>query len=195
MLQLRYGFKADAERHSKDFREALDLPLAAPLSARAVARHLEIPIKSPLEIPGVTPELANRLLRPEARWCAVMTAGSEPEVYVNTAKPEVVQERVIMHEIAHLICRHRPTRFELAGFAMRSYDAVSEGEADWLGVCLQVSRPGLLEALKRGWSTAKICAHFGVDEKALRFRRNGAGVDIEYRRWVRKHQPSRDQAA
>ena len=52
-----------------------------------------------------------------------------------------------MHEMAHLICKHKPAELVPVGgfpFSLREYDAVQEEEANWLGACLQLPRPALL---------------------------------------------------
>lgn len=86
-----------------------------------------------------------------------------------------------MHEAAHLICNHSPAKVGLCG--MRSYDDVHEEEAKWLGASLQITRHGLLWAVRKQMGNDEIARFYGASEALVRFRRNLTGVDRQMTRY------------
>ena len=92
-----------------------------------------------------------------------------------------------MHELAHLICEHKPARIEPPGrfpWALRTFDLVQEREAEWLGGCLQIPRDAILFLVRRGYDNEAIAAQFAASEDMVRFRRNMTGVDKQIARGV-----------
>ena len=85
-----------------------------------------------------------------------------------------------MHETAHILCAHPPAKIaRIGGCSFRTYDPTHEGEAEWLGGCLQITREGLLWAIYQGMNNEDIAAHFGASLDMVRFRRNTTGVDAQ----------------
>lgn len=184
--QLRHGFKAMAERRSLEFRAKLNLSANSPLPGRVLARHLGIVIISPEQVPGLS---ANdlKLLTEDCKWWSAGLLKSEKGtlILLNTSHNPARQESNIMHEIAHEDCGHEPVGFyQQPGcpFPLRSFDASHEGEAEYLGACLQIPRDGLLWALKRRMTSAEIANYFGASEEMVRYRRNTTGVDAQLSR-------------
>lgn len=84
-----------------------------------------------------------------------------------------------MHELAHLILKHRPSHIVEVGqlpFALRTYDPEQEEEATWLGGCLQIPRSALVWAVKRNMSEQKIADHFGSSVELAKYRLQVTGV-------------------
>jgi hypothetical protein len=69
-------------------------------------------------------------------------------------------------------------------WALRTFDAQQEEEAEWLGGCLQVPRDAVLQLVRRCYGNEAIAAHFGSSEDMVRFRRNMTGIDKQVRRAV-----------
>jgi hypothetical protein len=184
--KLRHGFKAEAERRSLEFRRQLNLPAYAPLPGRVLAEHMGIVIISPEEVPGLSPEDL-RLLTEDCHWwsAGLLKCQEGALILLNTIHTPARQESDIMHEIAHEDCGHEAVGFyQQPGcpFPLRSFDACHEGEAEYLGACLQIPRDGLLWALRRGMTSSEIADHFGASEQMVRFRRNITGVDAQFSR-------------
>ncbi len=88
-----------------------------------------------------------------------------------------------MHEVAHILRKHpRAKIVQLGDVVFRTYDPAYEKEAEWLGACLQITREGLVWAVKSGMSPEQIAGHFGASQALVRFRRNTTGVDVQLQR-------------
>lgn len=187
------GFGNWAERQAIDFREAHDLEPTDPLPSKVLAEHLEIPI---LPIQDLTRLAGSRLSAdlplPPAEAIATLLSGERsrwgacllnvpvlelPVILLNTSQPPEIQERDVMHELAHRLCRHEYGGLVLANGAWgRTFDRVQENEAIWLGACLQVTRPALLACLEADMGQEEICHRYTLDPITYRYRlyRSGA---------------------
>lgn len=179
---MQRGFKQAAERRAIALREALRLSPIAPLSARQLADHMSVPIISPPQVPGLSSQHLEQLLAIDAwGWSAVTIPIDDWALIIyNIAHPADRFESDVMHELAHLLCRHRPARmltFPGFPFPLREFDPDQEEEAIWLGACLQLPRPALWWALRRGMDANTIATHFGASHAIVQYRRNVTGVD------------------
>ena len=86
-----------------------------------------------------------------------------------------------MHEIAHIICEH-PTANSGINGSLRSYDEEQEEEARYMGGCLQITRAGLLWALRRRMTKEQIAKHFLASVDLVRYRQNVTGADKQIAR-------------
>ena len=157
------------------------------MPALRLAAHLGVIVIGPSAIPGIPAEVVKCLLG-ECRglWSAVTIVGSDNVLIVyNTSHADTRQESDLMHELAHLICEHKPARIEPPGrfpWALRTFDLVQEREAEWLGGCLQIPRDAILFLVRRGYDNEAIAAQFAASEDMVRFRRNMTGVDKQIAR-------------
>jgi|SRR5215213_9269999 len=184
---MRYGFKAQAERISAKARQMVGLPEIAPLPARVLAEAMRVAVLGPRDIPGLPEAVATQLLFEfEKNWSGVLIPVNGENVIVhNTNHLPERQESNIMHELAHLLCKHKPARIVPPGrfpWASRSYDCEQEEQAAWLGGCLQLPRCALLAALKRRLNNPAIAEFFGASVEMVRFRRNMTGIEPELAR-------------
>ena len=184
---MRRGFKKWAEDQAVSCRRDLGLQPEAPLAAAALATHLEIPIFTPHHIPGMPPPVLRQLLRTDPQsWSAVTLLVGEQALIVHNPQHSVRrQESDLMHELAHLLCSHQPvmiTSIPGLPFPIREFNAEQEDEAIWLGGCLQLPRPALLWAIRRGMDTEQISQHFIASTRLVGFRRGKTGVDVEIQR-------------
>ena len=87
-----------------------------------------------------------------------------------------------MHELAHVILGHNIPD-DLAQlcliFGLHYFNQKQEQEAKYLGACLQITRPGLQWALKRGFSEDQISDYFNASLDMVRYRLNITGVLIQ----------------
>lgn len=183
---MQRGFKTKAEKAAASLRAELNLPAHLPLPAKLLMAHLQVLLFQPADIPGMRPELLHELLNGSSKhWSAVTfyDRSGRPFIIQNPSHAPTRQESDLMHEAAHILCKHPPGKILRVGqLALRSYDPAHEEEAKWLGACLQISRPGLLWAIARGMTNEDIASHFGASEALVRFRRNTTGVDVQMAR-------------
>lgn len=84
-----------------------------------------------------------------------------------------------MHEMAHIICGHKPTGFTDAGelgVLIRGHNQDQEDEADCLGRCLHLPKPVLGWCLNRGYTHEQISTHCKASHELVRLRLNTSGV-------------------
>ncbi len=177
------GFKAKAERTALEFREKLELDKHAPLCGFKLAEHLSIPVHTPDQIfpPGTN---LNDLVGTKSKdqgWSALtMVTGNNNKIIIhNHLHAPTRQQSNLMHELAHLICDHKhPETIHniKLPFFMRDYDKQQEEEANYLGSALQITREGLLWALKKRMEIAEIAEHYNASEKMVTLRINSTGV-------------------
>jgi hypothetical protein len=184
---MRWGFKAWAEQQAIEQRRNLGLEADAPLPAARLASYLKITLMGPEQIPGMSLEHLECLLqRDRSSWSALtLTMDSCTMIVHNTAHAKTRQESNLMHEMAHIICKHAPAELIQFGglpFLLRNYDADQEEEASWLGACLQLPRSALWVAVKRRMTVSEMAQYFQASEDLIRFRRQKTGVDQQFSR-------------
>lgn len=184
---MRRGFKTQAEKIAVEARALVGLPESAPLPARTLAKAMSVVVMGPREIPGIPEPLATQMLFDFAKNWSGVTIPVEGQTLIihNTTHLPARQESDVMHELAHLLCGHKPARVEPPGklpWASRSYDAEQEEQAAWLGACLQIPRTALVASILRKLDNHAIATQFGASPEMVRFRRNMSGVDVELAR-------------
>lgn len=179
---LKRGFKADAERKAKAFREALSIHACAPLCAFKLAGHLSIPIYSALEfVTESNISLLNGADGREPEWSALtMTTEKGNRIIIhNPFNTAARQQSDIMHELAHVICEHKTSQvsyeFDIP-LGMREFDEEQEEEAKCLGSTLQLSSPCLLWAKKRNMDVESMASHFNASVEMVNYRMNITGI-------------------
>lgn len=152
-IKLKRGFKANAERLAKQYREDLNIHPCDALNAFKLADHLKVPVFKAtqfLKLPYEIEWLSNN-----CEWSALTMLNFEGTNIIlhNPFHSDVRQQSDLMHELAHIICQHQHAA-TLHGnplpFGMREYDREKEEEAKCLGSILQLATPCLL------WSRKKI---------------------------------------
>jgi Zn-dependent peptidase ImmA (M78 family) len=179
---MRRGFKAEAEHISAEMRRLVGLSQNAPMAARKLAKALDIVVMGPKEIPGIPEPLATQMLFDFGdKWSGVtIPVAGQTLIIVNTGHSPARQESDLMHEIAHILCKHKPARIDPPGelpWASRSYDREQETQAAWLGGCLQIPRSGLMAAVLKDLDNLAIGSLYGASPEMVSFRRNTSGVD------------------
>jgi hypothetical protein len=186
--KLKRGFKAWAEKQAEGFRKDLRLNPYDPLPAALLADHLGVPIKVPYDFPALEDVHLNNLLGAGSdHWsAATLPIGNGHHLVIHNpihAKPR--QESNLMHELAHIICKHDvPSTDSLPGFPgiLRNFNDEQEEEAECLGATLQLPRVALSWALRRRMSAEEMADHFTASTTMVRFRINMTGVNRQYGR-------------
>ena len=187
---MQRGFKTKAEKVAVEFRAKLGLVAHAPLQAKVLLAHLEVLVFEPAGIPGLRPEVIHEMLNGSSNhWSAVTIHDPQgrPFIIHNPDHAPTRQESDLMHEVAHIVCKHPPGKIEKVGeLNFRSYDEQHEDEAKWLGACLQITRQGLLWAIGRRMTSQEMSDHFCASEAIVRYRRNVTGVDFQMSRYQKR---------
>jgi hypothetical protein len=184
---MRRGFKAWTEHEAIEQRRHLGLGANMPLPALQLAARLGITVVSPEQIPGMSQEHLECLLQLDrSSWSAITVNANTVTIIIhNTCHARNRQESNLLHEIAHIICKHAPSILTSVGglpFLLREYNADQEEEASWLGACLQLPRPALWWAVKRRMTVAEMAEYFQASEELIRFRRQVTGIDSQFTR-------------
>lgn len=185
-----HGFKKECENHAIEFRKQLGLNSHDHLPARSLAEHLEVPILSPDNIPGLSKKDLSILLKKGKKtyWSAATIEHENGQKFIllNVSHSEARQESDIMHELAHIIRGHEmavlANRHEFP-LALRDYDDSNENEAIWLGAVLQIPRVGLEWAARRNYDTEKIARHFKSSHQMARYRVNIEGISRQFKNY------------
>ena len=184
---MQRGFKTRAEKIACELRAKLGLAAHSPLSAKKLIEHLEVLLLQPTDIPELRPEVIYEMLNGSSScWSAVTIYDpcGHPFIVHNPKHAPTRQESDLMHEAAHVLCKHPPGKIVRVGeLNFRSYDENFEDEAKWLGACLQITRHGLLWAIGRRMTIEQIGEYFCASEALVRYRRNVTGVDVQMMRY------------
>jgi hypothetical protein len=184
------GFKTFCEELAVRVRHDLGLPPAAPLLPVRLAEWLHVTLWTPDDVPGLGPELRQRLLeRHTASWSAFSLAdGNRWLILYNSAHSAARTASNLMHELAHILLEHRPGKMVITqtGLALRTFDRDQEDQASWLSGCLLLPRAALIHILKSRISSAHACSLYSVSNDLLRFRMNATGANIQVRRAASK---------
>lgn len=177
------GFKANAERLAKQYREELNIHPCAALCAFKLAEHLQVPVCKSFEFLNLPQEVS--ILSAEngvdCGWSALTmpTKSGNRIIIYNEYHSQLRQQSDMMHELAHIICKHERQQkvydFEIP-FGMRDFDELQEEEAKCLGSTLQLPTPALLWASKRTMANEDISTHFNASLDMVKYRMNMTGI-------------------
>lgn len=173
------SFKRWCEHEAISWRRKLGQYAYDPLTAAQLATLLDVPLLAPAEIPDFDATHVMRVLEVNGSgWSAATIAvpGWKPLIIYNPLHALTRHEANIMHELAHLILRHKPIVIQTnSPFLRQTYRPDDEEEAKYLGGCLQITKTGLDWAIGRNMSRQQIADHFGASPKMVQYRLNMTG--------------------
>ncbi|AQX01474.1 ImmA/IrrE family metallo-endopeptidase [Elizabethkingia anophelis] len=182
-ITLKRGFKAEAERISVRLREAMGIHPCARLCAFKLAEHLNLRVFKATDF--LSDEKSISLLEGtngySNEWSALTMINKDDEriIIYNPFNSEARQQSDLMHEIAHILCKHELSN-ETFGFkipfGMREYNPIQEEEAKCLGASLQLSKPSLLWSRKRKLTNEQISQEFNASIEMVRYRMAMTGI-------------------
>ena len=183
------GFKAWCERYSAEKRHELGLKAADPLDPLLLAKLLGVTIWTPQDIPGLSLETRNILLRNDGKtpscWSAVtLVMKNRVLVILNSSHSPARQASDLTHELAHRIRGHEAQEVDVSAeglMLLKSYEKLQEDEADWLSGSLLLPREALLSIKKNGLEPKAAAAKFGVSIRMLKYRMAVTGVNRQFR--------------
>jgi hypothetical protein len=178
VVELRRGFKSDAERIAELVRGDLGVGLLERLDCFALAEAWGIPVVSLGELrdDGASEASIGRLMSPDAGFSATTIAVGPRRLIVYNPRHESGRKASsLAHELAHVILEHEAAPAIGVG-GCRHWDGRQEAEADWLGSALLVPRAGALAWMLENDDLDAGARNFGVSVELFRWRINHTGV-------------------
>lgn len=179
---LRRGFKAEAERISLEFRSALGLEPHEFMCAFKLCEYLNIPVLKPSDF-----SLQNLNDLQNDSWSAIRIAVDQANIIIhNPNNSSYRQQSDIMHEVAHVVCKHEhPLDEEKAKYLylLRVLNPEQEAEANWLGGTLQLPEKALIWAWRKFKNEKAISEYYSASEVMVNYRLGVTGVKIREKRY------------
>lgn len=176
------GFKANAERLSEQYRKELKIHAWAPMCAFKLAEHFGVSVHNARDF--VTDPSEIKILSGDnghdCEWSALtMTTKIGNSIIIHNSFQSIArQQSNLMHELAHIILKHKCTGEYSSNipFGLREYNAEQEEEAKYLGASLQLTKACLFWARKRQMTTENIAKHFNASPDMIIYRMNITGI-------------------
>lgn len=188
---MRYGFKASAERISKDVRAELQLSPQDALCPWELAEHLGIIVLDFSQLPVPANDVHQLTQADSGSWSGLtLKAHGLSAVILNPSHAKARQRNDLMHEVAHIHLGHVPNRVDTTPEGMllvSDFSREQEEEADWLAACLLLPREALLLCRRAGHSVAQICSKYGISRQLCDWRLRMTGVDRQLANSKAKH--------
>lgn len=184
---LPHGFKAEAERISEAMRTNLNKSPTDPLLAEELATILKIHIHTMGDI-GLSRDQLDRVEDLPYCFSALTLKNHQGKDIIvhNEFHSPGRQQSNLMHEMGHILCKHplpKPTTINGYPFLSRNYNKQHEVEAETLGGVLQVTRKGLLWALKRGMKIDEMASYYHASKSMINYRISKSGVRNQMKYW------------
>jgi Zn-dependent peptidase ImmA (M78 family) len=178
---MRRGFKSEAERIASEVRERLGCGENDPVPLDSLATDLGVEIMSADQLVPIERLEELQHLQDDAFSAATLRRRDGRRVVVfNPLHANGRTRSNQAHELSHIVLQHTLRTIEKVGeMSFVTCDIEQEEEADWLGGCLLLPRPILLQAAKRGKSPQQIAEEYQTSEPMARFRLNASGVLVQ----------------
>lgn len=151
-------------------RSQLNYKAFEQLPARVLAQYFQATIFTAETVPNAEPEQVKILCNSD-NWSAGIICKKPLIIVHNSRHAPTRQESNLMHELAHVILKHKMVGYEpKTGLPLRRQQ--DEDEAVYLGGCLQIPKRGLLWAVQKKMTIAQIALHFNASEDMVKFRIN-----------------------
>jgi Zn-dependent peptidase ImmA (M78 family) len=172
-MNLRRGFKTEANEVAREVRAELGLLPTAPLDPWALARHLEIPVLPLSHFADDAREAVRHFHQVERGAFSALTVfnGCHRLIVYNDAHSRGRRASDLAHELAHALLQHRPGP-ALDDRGCRFWDKAQEDEATWLAAALLVSEEAALLTARDRKPLREAAAEYGVSESMMSFRLN-----------------------
>jgi Zn-dependent peptidase ImmA (M78 family) len=182
---LERGFKTRSENISALIRSKLDITPVKPLTYKQLASYLSVDILELVNLKHLALNSKTYLASKEGdEWSAVTVASSQRVVIVaNPSHSAARHSSSIMHELAHIILEHAPSKVFVTdtSFALRDYDEKQEAEADWLAGSLLLPRVALQKAIYQNLPKATVLSEYSVSSDLYEYRKRITGITRQYK--------------
>ena len=168
-------------------REELGIAPLDPLDCHRYAGNAGLAVLSFEELTTLPAASRRQLLDvdPESWSGMTLKEGGVNAIILNPAHSVERQRNTLMHEIAHVLLKHVPTRVDFGpgGILLVSEFAEDdEGEADWLAGAMLLPREGLMACRSRGMTNTQIATYYGASGQLTDWRIRMTGIDVQRRR-------------
>jgi Zn-dependent peptidase ImmA (M78 family) len=176
-MVLRRGFKTEANKYAREFRQDLGLEVHSPLCPWRLAKHLAIEVYALSSFSNDEPQAVYQLMHIDQKSFSAATvfSGLKRLIVFNDAHPEGRQASNIIHELAHAILGHPPT-IPFNEYGCRNFDKEIEEEAEWLGPALLVSEEAALHIARQRMTEQMAAEYYRCTVSVVRFRLNMTGA-------------------
>ena len=179
------GFKSRCEQMARSLRIELGLGPADPLLSDDLASYLDVAIWPVTDLGLSKEDIAQLIVVDSDSWSAItVSALGREAIIVNPVHVRGRHSSDVMHELSHLLLRHKPSTVFFADeseVALRGYDRSAEEEANWLAGALLLPRDALMYLRRRRVSQRESCELYGVSKSMLTFRMNVTGVNRQFK--------------
>ena len=185
MAALRHGFKTWCENAARGYRRELKLSPIAPLDPRLLARHLQIEIWTPADVPGLEAKDVRHLTSTDGWSAATLRIGTSNLIIVNSGHPVTRQNNSLAHEIGHVVLGHEPAKMSMTPdghMMMNEYNREHEEEAIWFAGAILLPRDALVDLARNGVPDREAAGMYGVSTQLFAMRKNMTGVATQMRR-------------
>lgn len=193
---MRRGFKASADRHAADLREAVGCSEYKTIDLSAVARYLKVAVLAADKVLGSLEPLRTLHKEQEGAFsAATFVFHGRTVVLYNPidlngryippaeAKHDGRTRSNVAHEFSHLVLGHQVREVQqIAGHSFFTCNPEQEAEANWLAACMLLPRRLLLTAAYRGDTDDEIARDQKVSLDMAVFRMNTSGVRMQVAR-------------
>ncbi len=179
---LNWDFRNKCENLGVYFRHQLSLKGFDPLGARQLAEHMGYKLLQPGDLvdgENFTEEDAVKLEQLDS-WSACVIPANQPLVIYHPGHSPARFESSVMHELAHLILKHRSEKLIVAHgkFAQRAYSTRQEKEAEYLGSCLQIPETALQYARQNAMSVDEVMSTYGASREMVNWRLSACRIKL-----------------
>lgn len=193
---MRRGFKAAADRHAADLREAVGCSEYETIDLSRLARHLKVTVLAADKLLGSLKPLQALHDEQEGAFSAATFILLDRTVVVynpidlngryikpTEAKCDGRTRSNVAHEFSHLVLGHQVREVQkIAGHSFFTCNAEQETEANWLAACMLLPRLLLLAAAYRDDTDDEIARNYNVTKQMAAFRMNTSGVRMQVAR-------------
>lgn len=176
-MELRRGFKAEANSLARAFRSELGLLFKAPLNPWKLAEYLEVPILTLSDIRQLAPVGVNYLSTTgNDEFSAVTIFNGHRRVILHNDNHTLGRQASdIAHELAHSILLHDPHE-ALDENGSRSWIPEIEREATWLAGALLISEEAAINIARQNLTIDEAADLYGVSKQMVDFRLKVTGA-------------------
>ncbi len=183
MMELRRGFKTEANDYSREFRSELGLKAHEPLLAWRLAEHLGIPV---VPLSEFEREISREVLYLKGQGQRSFSAvtvfdGSRRLIVHNDSHHRYRQSANIFHELGHGILQHPPMA-PFSEIGCRNFNKEYEDEANWLGFALLISAEAALHIVRTGMAMEAAMAYYCASKDVVKMRLGVTGANKRMQR-------------
>jgi hypothetical protein len=195
---MRRGFKAEAERHAAQLRSAIGSTDHQTIDLPRLAKHLRVTVYPADKIMNGGLEALLKLHATQHGCFSAVTISLLDGRHVVAYNPIDLNGQYIApgatkthgrtrsniaHEFAHIVLAHEVRTVQKIGeHSFFTCNPDQEAEANWLGGCLLLPRPLLLDAARHDQTDEQIAHINHVSPEMARYRMNATGARMQIAR-------------